>query len=186
MGLKTGLSPWEKKGDRECWGEHEDLRRRSNRYGGNCIMRNFIICTLHKILIGWSNQGGWNGRGMKHERERWYGIVVGESKWKRSLGRSSSRWKNNIRIRLKQTVCEVALVTMLMDFWVPWKAMNFLTSWATTCFSSRALIHWVTYLVYWNVYCAKRQFTLNIWENKSSLSVRHFVSRAREAVIIKE
>jgi hypothetical protein len=24
----------------------------------NCTMRSFIICTLHQILSGWSNQGG--------------------------------------------------------------------------------------------------------------------------------
>jgi len=26
-------------------------------------MRNIITCTLHKILFGWWNQGGWDRRG---------------------------------------------------------------------------------------------------------------------------
>jgi len=28
----------------------------------NCIMTSFIICTLHIILLGWSNQEGWHGQ----------------------------------------------------------------------------------------------------------------------------
>jgi hypothetical protein len=27
--------------------------------GENCIMRCSMIYTLHQILLGWSNQGGW-------------------------------------------------------------------------------------------------------------------------------
>jgi hypothetical protein len=30
--------------------------------GENCLMRSFIICTLHQILLWWSNKGGWDGR----------------------------------------------------------------------------------------------------------------------------
>jgi hypothetical protein len=30
-----------------------------------------------------------------------------------------------------------------MNYWVPWKAMNVLTSWATVRFSRRTLFHWV-------------------------------------------
>jgi hypothetical protein len=29
-----------------------------------CIIRSFITCTLHQILLVWPNQGGWDGRGM--------------------------------------------------------------------------------------------------------------------------
>jgi len=37
--------------------------------GEDCIMTSFII-TLHQILLGWSNPGGWDGTGMQHERWR--------------------------------------------------------------------------------------------------------------------
>jgi len=40
------------------------LRGRKWREAGeDCIMKNFITCTLHQIL-GWSSRGGWDGRGM--------------------------------------------------------------------------------------------------------------------------
>jgi hypothetical protein len=29
-----------------------------------CIMRSSISCTLHQILLGWANQGGWGGWGL--------------------------------------------------------------------------------------------------------------------------
>jgi len=28
------------------------------------IMRNLVTCMLHQILLGWSNQGKWDGRGI--------------------------------------------------------------------------------------------------------------------------
>jgi hypothetical protein len=28
----------------------------------NCIMRSCMVCTHHSVLLGWSNQGGWDGR----------------------------------------------------------------------------------------------------------------------------
>jgi hypothetical protein len=30
--------------------------------GENCIMRSSTICTLYQILLGLSNQGGWDGQ----------------------------------------------------------------------------------------------------------------------------
>jgi hypothetical protein len=30
----------------------------------DCIMRSFIICALHQIFLGYSNQGGLVGRDM--------------------------------------------------------------------------------------------------------------------------
>jgi hypothetical protein len=35
--------------------------KRSEEDGENYIMRSFIICVLHKILLAWSYQGGLNG-----------------------------------------------------------------------------------------------------------------------------
>jgi len=29
----------------------------------DCIMRSFLTCTLHQMILEWSNQG-WDGRGM--------------------------------------------------------------------------------------------------------------------------
>jgi len=34
------------------------------------IMRSFITCMLHEILLGRSNQGGWDGWGMQHGWEK--------------------------------------------------------------------------------------------------------------------
>jgi len=31
--------------------------------GEDCIMKSFIIYTLHQILLRWSSQGRWDGRG---------------------------------------------------------------------------------------------------------------------------
>jgi hypothetical protein len=50
--------------------------------GEECIMRSFVMSTLHHILLGWSNQGGWDGWGMKHERGRW---EVWEKFWSENL-----------------------------------------------------------------------------------------------------
>jgi hypothetical protein len=32
--------------------------------GEDCIMRSFVTCTIHQVLLGRSNQGGWDGRGI--------------------------------------------------------------------------------------------------------------------------
>jgi hypothetical protein len=39
-------------------------RAEVRRDGRNCMMRSSIVCTLHQILLGWSNQGVWDGCGM--------------------------------------------------------------------------------------------------------------------------
>jgi len=31
--------------------------------GGECILRSFIICTVHQILSGWSDEGKWGVSG---------------------------------------------------------------------------------------------------------------------------
>jgi hypothetical protein len=49
-------------GENRVWGEHWDLRgRRWRETGEDCIVRSFITCTLHQILIRWSNErlDGW-------------------------------------------------------------------------------------------------------------------------------
>jgi hypothetical protein len=43
-----------------------------NREGGeDCLMRRIITCALYRLLLGWSNQGGWDGLGILHEWGRW-------------------------------------------------------------------------------------------------------------------
>jgi hypothetical protein len=50
----------------ECWGRYLDLNGRKTDRGENCIMMNFTACILHRILLGWLNQGAWGGRDMWH------------------------------------------------------------------------------------------------------------------------
>jgi len=45
--LKRMFGPWREKGQED---------------GENCIMRIFTVCTLYEILLGWSNQGRWDGQ----------------------------------------------------------------------------------------------------------------------------
>jgi len=48
-----------------CWGKYLNLRGwKWRKAGGDCIIRNFITCTFHQILSGWSNQEGWYERDM--------------------------------------------------------------------------------------------------------------------------
>jgi hypothetical protein len=44
-----------------CWGEYLKLRgRKWQEAREDCIMRSFVTCTLRQILLGWSNQEGWD------------------------------------------------------------------------------------------------------------------------------
>jgi hypothetical protein len=43
-----------------------DLKGRKTYRRENCITMNFTACILHRILLGWLNQGGWGGRDMWH------------------------------------------------------------------------------------------------------------------------
>jgi hypothetical protein len=56
-------------------------------WGGNCILRSSIICAVHQILLGWSNQGGWDGHaghaGRIREMRNTYKILVGKPEGKR-------------------------------------------------------------------------------------------------------
>jgi hypothetical protein len=53
-----------------CWVEYLDLRGTKWREViKNWIMRSLIMCSLHHILLGWSNKG--DRQGMQHARERW-------------------------------------------------------------------------------------------------------------------
>jgi hypothetical protein len=30
-----------------------------------CHVEDVVICISHQMLLGWANQGGWNGQGIK-------------------------------------------------------------------------------------------------------------------------
>jgi hypothetical protein len=64
--------------------------------GENCIMRNFITCTLHQMLFKEDEMGracSTNGE----KRNAWR-ILVGEPEGERPLGRC--RWEDNIVTRM--------------------------------------------------------------------------------------
>jgi len=53
-GCETWSLTLKEKIDCECCGGHLDFRGRTWRETGeDCIMRSFITCTLHQILLGW-------------------------------------------------------------------------------------------------------------------------------------
>jgi hypothetical protein len=84
--------------DRGClttgrWGEYLDPRgMKWHEAGENCIMRSFIICTLHKRLLGWS----------KHvaNMEEIIFWLVGRSEGIRPLWEPRRRWEDFIKINL--------------------------------------------------------------------------------------
>jgi hypothetical protein len=66
------------------------------------MMMTFIACILHRILLGWLNQGGWGGGtcGTHGERRSVYCALVGRPKGKRPLGTLRHRWEHKIKMDL--------------------------------------------------------------------------------------
>ena len=76
------------------------------------------------------------------ERRGVYRVLVGKPEGKRTLGRPRHRWEDHIKMDLQEVGCggmdwiELAqdtdrwraLVTAVMNFWVPYNAGNFLIS----------------------------------------------------------
>jgi hypothetical protein len=112
-----------------------DLNGRKTDLGEKCIMKKFITCTLHRILLGWLNLGGevggtcgthWEGRGV-------YRVLVGRPECKKPLGRPKHRWEDNIKMDLREIGIDGAnwitlaqdrlqwrdFVSTVMDFRVP-------------------------------------------------------------------
>ena len=87
-----------------------------------------------------------------------YRVLVGKSEGKRPLGRPRRRWVDNIRMYLQDVGCGYmdwlglaqdrdrwrTLVSVVMNFRVPWNAGNFLTSCTPVSFSRRTLHHGVS------------------------------------------
>ena len=94
---------------------------------------------------------------MGEEREV-YRVLVGNSEWRRLLGRPRPRWVDNIRMDLQEVGCGFMkwirltqdrdrwrkLLSAVMNLRVPWNAVNFLTSCKLVSFSRRTLHHGVS------------------------------------------
>jgi len=141
-------------------GKHAPRERRKWwKAGEDCTVRSSITCMLNQILLEWSNQGGWDGRGMQHawEMRNASSIVVGNPEGKRPLRKRTRRWEDNIRVDRREIGWEGMdrmhltqkrdqrrrLVNTVTNLWVPYKVGNFLTSWVTIRFSRRALLQGV-------------------------------------------
>jgi hypothetical protein len=88
-----------------------------------------------------------------------YVVLAGKTEGKRILGRPRRRWEDNIGVDLGEIVWEHvdwfhvaqdrdhwrALVNTVMNFWLPQKAGNYLTSSATVSFSRRTLLYEISY-----------------------------------------
>jgi hypothetical protein len=102
----------------------------------------------------------WTGHVARMEEERGvYRVLVGRPGRKRQLGRPRSRWKDNIKMDLRETGIDVANWIRLAQDRVQWrvfvstvmnlrvsisKAGHCLTSRATISFSKNALHHGVS------------------------------------------
>jgi hypothetical protein len=64
----------------------------------NCIMRSFIICTLHQTLLGVIKPLRMGHVACMKEIRNAYTILFEKPEEKRSLGRPRCRWKNNIKL----------------------------------------------------------------------------------------
>jgi hypothetical protein len=120
MGLKFGLSAngrteiegiWEQGAEKNV-----DLRgRKWQEVRENYMNRSFIICIFRQMLLGWSNQGVWNGRDEKCiQNFNW-------KAWKRPLVNHGRRWEYNIRIDLKETDYEDVDWIQLAEDMIQWR-----------------------------------------------------------------
>jgi hypothetical protein len=131
-------------------------------------MKSYIICTLHQIILGWWNQEGWDGGACSK-----HGVVtVFIKRWLESLkGRDYSEDQGERgRIILKWISGETGfagmdwidlardldrwrtLVNTVMNNPVPYKLVNFLTSWVNI-FSHKGHFHFMSYYSRPIIYC---------------------------------
>jgi hypothetical protein len=92
------------------------------------------------------------------ERRGAYKVLVGKPEGRKSLGRPRRRWEDNIKTDLREVGWGCvdwiglaqdrdrwrALVSAVMNLWVPQNAGNFLTSCKPVSFSRRTLLHGVS------------------------------------------
>jgi hypothetical protein len=124
----------------------------------NYIIRSFINRILHKILLPWSNQGGWDEmRWDGRDKTRTGKQKINNKLWSENFKGRGHMWDLGvseciiIRMDLKETGIQLAhwrtLVDTVMNLRITYKARNLLTSWATVSFSSRIPLHPSTYKV---------------------------------------
>jgi len=150
-GVKLGHSHKGKSTDRgclrtACWEQYMEHRgRKWWEIEEDCIMRNFITCTLHQISLGLTSKGGWDLRDVLHAWKRWEMITIFWSGKLKGRGDSKYSWEDNIRMDLREIGMDVAdwmylsqdqnqwraLINTVMNLQVPQKTENFLTSWLT-------------------------------------------------------
>ena len=113
-----------------------------------------------------------------------YKDLVGKPDRKRTLGKASRRWEDNIKMYLQEVGCggmdliDVTqdrnrwrvLVSAVMNMRVPQNAGNFLTSWKPISFSKMTLLHGVIVLVIYGIkswhFTPRKRTRINIIENK--------------------
>jgi hypothetical protein len=125
------LSHWEKDIDWGClrtefWATYVDLRdSKWQKSGYSYIIWSFIICNLHKILLGWSNQGGidrW-AYSMHDKMKSTYNISICKPQVKRPSMKPECRWWDNIKVNRKGIWCGgMERIHMAQDT-VQWQAV---------------------------------------------------------------
>jgi hypothetical protein len=94
--------------------------------GGHCIMRNFVTCMLHQMLLGDQiKEDEMDGACSMYGRGEKYNILVGKPEGKRPLGRSRHRWEDNIRLyhrEIGQEGVDWLHPTLDRDWW--WVLVN--------------------------------------------------------------
>jgi hypothetical protein len=86
-----------------------DLRGTNEQDAGeNCITRSFIICTSSPDIVRMvkSRKTRWAGHIARNERKRAYEALVRNPEGKRSLGIPRRKWEDNIKLDLKEMLCE--------------------------------------------------------------------------------
>jgi hypothetical protein len=64
-------------------------------------MRSSIVCTLHHILLEWSNQGVNSACSMHGKKRNTFKILFGKSEGRRPFGSPwYYRWENNVKMIL--------------------------------------------------------------------------------------
>jgi transcription termination factor 2 len=102
-----------------------DLKGRKTDHGENCIMMNFITC-IHSpniVRLIKSRRMGWAGHVARMGEGRgFYRVLVGRTEGKRPLGRPRRRWKDNIKVDLRETGIDEANWIQLAQDGVQWRA----------------------------------------------------------------
>jgi hypothetical protein len=128
-------------------------------HGGSCIVMNFTACILHRILLGWLNEGGWGGRDMRHAwvkgevfrglwlggpnvTDHWEDVGVGEMRTLRwTINIRASMGVNRIQLGQDRVLWRV-LWTRQWNF--GFRKERLLAGWANISFENNILPHGVS------------------------------------------